>query len=244
MPPPHVSRAQASAVRARSARFASIGSLVVALGGLGGACSDPTPSPPTPPPPTGECGVPYLGDRNAPMELQVRALKADGTDVPLTDGSDLALIFPPQGGRVAFVGVRATNLDPCAVQLLGALRDPRSKQVRVDARTVNLQRAADGYGVTGTGNTDVTSDVAIAAYSNVPVCPNQWSDESVFDAEYELEVKVTDHAGKRGGATIRVIPRCAEPARAAQCRCLCKKGYVLGEACGEDAGVLEGGSGG
>ncbi len=213
------------------------------FGAVASGCTDPPgPAPPTPPPT--ECGVPYLGDLDAPIALEVRALKADGSDVPLTEGSELALVFPPQGGRVAFVGVRAKNLDPCAVQLLGALRDPRSKQVRVDARTVNLIRTADGYGVSGTGNTDVTSDVAIAAYSNVPICPNQWSDESVFEAEYEVEVRVTDRAGKKAGATVRVRPRCAEPAREAQCKCLCKKGYVLGEACGEDAGVLDGGSGG
>lgn len=197
----------------------------------------------TAPPPIGECGLPFLGDPAKPMEIEIRALTATGADVAMKNGSDLALVFPPQGGRVSFVGIRAMNVDPCGVRLLGAVRDPRSQQVRIDGRTVNLQRAADGYGVTGLGNTDVTSDVAIAAYSNVPLCPNQWSDESIFDHEYELEVVVTDKGGRRGGAKITVTPRCSEPEREPQCKCFCKKGYVLGEPCGEDAGiVLEAGS--
>lgn len=225
------------------ARVAIVVTLLAAFSasvtGFVSGCSDPVPTPP-PAPPT-ECGVPYVGDPNAPIELEIRALKADGSDVAVTEGSDLALIFPPQGGRVAFIGVRAKNLNPCGMQLLGAIRDPRSKQVRIDARTVNLQLTADGYGVTGTGNTDVSSDVAIAAYSNVPVCPNQWSAEATEGTDYEIEVKVTDVAGKKAGAKVRVIPRCAEPSREPQCKCLCKKGYVLGEACGEDAGIVEAG---
>ncbi len=176
------------------------------------------------------------------MEVEIRALRADGADVPMKDGAELPLLFPPQGGRVSFVGVRVKNIDPCGVRLLGAVRDIKSRQVRIDGRTVNLQRDREGYGVTGLGNTDVTSDVAIAAYSNVPLCPNQWAEESIFDAEYELEVVVTDRSGKKGGAKIKVIPKCAEPMREAQCKCLCKKGYVLGEACGEDAGILDGGA--
>jgi hypothetical protein len=67
----------------------------------------------------------------------------------------------------------------------------------------------------------------------------------VFDHTFELEVDVTDHGGRHANAKVLVTPRCAEPAREAQCKCLCKKGYVLGEACGEDAGApLEGGNGG
>jgi len=177
------------------------------------------------------------------MEIEVRALTASGADVAMTNGSDLALVFPPQGGRVAFVGIRARNLDPCAVRLLGALRDPKTKQVRIDGRTVNLQRTEDGYGVTGKGTTDVTSESAIAAYSNVPLCPNQWAEEAVFDNEYELEVAVTDKGGRQGSAKVTVVPRCSEPEREVQCKCLCKKGYVLGESCGEDAGALDAGSG-
>ncbi|MBC7052244.1 hypothetical protein G6O46_24860, partial [Salmonella enterica subsp. enterica serovar Enteritidis] len=104
------------------------------------------------------------------------------TDVPLNDGDDLAIVFPPQGGRVAFVGVRAINLDGCGVQVTGALRDLGSRQVRVDGRTVNLRKEADGWGTTGQGTTTNLEDsAAIGDYSNVPLCPNQWAEVDVFD---------------------------------------------------------------
>lgn len=189
------------------------------------------------PPPS--CPTGYLGDPSKDAILELRALKADGTDVPLHDGDDLAVIFPPQGGRVAFVGVRVTNIDGCGVQITGALRDPTSKQVRVDGRTVNLRREDDGWGTTGRGvSTDIEDSQAIGDYSNVPLCPNQWASQDVFDRPFEVEVIVQDRSKKKVSAKMTVTPRCAEPgAKETACRCLCKEGYVLGESCGEDAGA-------
>ncbi len=188
------------------------------------------------------CATGYLGEPEAPLAIELRALRSDGTDVPLASGDDLAVLFPPQGGRVAFVGVRANNLDGCGVQVVGALRDPLSKQLRLDGRTVNLRREADGWGTTGRGTaTNIEDSAEIGDYSNVPLCPNQWADQDVFDRTFELEVLVTDRRGKTASTKIQVVPRCAEPgAKETACRCLCRNGYVLGESCGEDAGV-EGG---
>ena len=91
-------------------------------------------------------------------------MRTDGSDVPIADGDDLAILFPPQGGRVAFVGVRALNVDGCAVQVTGALRDLGSRQIRLDGRTVNLTKLADGWGTTGTGvTTNIEDSAAIAA---------------------------------------------------------------------------------
>ncbi len=192
---------------------------------------------------TSVCPTGYLGDLAAPAEIELRALRADGTDVPIVTGDDLAVIFPPQGGRVAFVGVRAKNVDGCGMQVIGALRDPLSKQIRLDGRTVNLRREEDGWGATGKGiSTDLASADDIGNYSNIPLCPNQWADQDVFDQTFELEVQIQDRRGKKASAKIDVVPRCAEPGtKLTSCRCLCKKGYVLGESCGEDAGV-DGGS--
>jgi hypothetical protein len=185
------------------------------------------------------CPAGFLGDPELPPEIELRALRADGSDVPLADGDELAVLFPPQGGRVAFVGVRARNVDGCAIQVLGALRDPSTKQLRLDGRTVNLQREPDGWGTTGRGTTANIEDATeIGDYSNIPLCPNQWADRDVFDQEFELEVVVTDRRKKTAMKKIHVIPRCAEPGeKESSCRCLCRKGYVLGETCGEDAGV-------
>lgn len=185
------------------------------------------------------CPAGYLGDVDAPIQMELRALKADGTDVPLNDGDDLAVIFPPQGGRVAFVGVRATNLDGCAVQITGALRDPSTQQVRLDGRTVNLKRQDDGYGVAGMGTgSNIADSAEIGDYSNVPLCPNQWASKDIYDQPFELELLVTDRNRKTMSKKITVTPRCAEPGeKETACRCLCRNGYVLGEACGEDAGI-------
>ena len=185
------------------------------------------------------CSTGYLGDPSADPIVELRALRADGSDVPLNDGDDLAVIFPPQGGRVAFVGVRALNFDGCGMQIVGALRDPATRQVRLDGRTVNLRRQPDGWGVTGRGtSTNIADSAEIGDYSNIPLCPNQWAARDLYDQSFELEFVVTDRLKKSVTKKINVVPRCAEPGdKEVSCRCLCRNGYVLGERCGEDAGV-------
>ncbi len=183
------------------------------------------------------CGAPYLGDPSKSIELEIHALLSDGlTDAPLAEGGDLALVFPPQGGRVAFVGARATNLDPCGVQLKGALRDLGNQSPRVDARTVNLNPTGDGWGTTAPATPSVSA--ALASYSNVSACPNQWASTDVFDHEFQLEVTLTDRRKRTMTKTIKVTPRCNEAVRVVECKCLCKVNYVLGEACG---GLPDGG---
>jgi len=191
------------------------------------------------------CATGFLGDPNAAPEIELRALTATGEDVPLTEGGELAIIFPPQGGRVAFLGVRARNVDGCGLKIIGALRDPVSKGVTLDGRTVNLAREADGWGTTGRGAniTNIDDSQAIGDYSNVPLCPNSWAKQDVFDEPFEVEVQITDRLKRAATKKVTVTPRCAEPgARETSCRCLCKAGYVLGESCGEDAGAPEGGT--
>lgn len=195
---------------------------------------------------SGTCPTGFLGDPAREPTLELRALRADGTDVALGDGDDLAIVLPPQGGRVAFLGVRATNVDGCAMQIVGALRDPLSQRVMIDGRTVNLTREGDGWGTTGRGATltNIEDSQAIGDYSNVPLCPNSWADQDVFDRPFEVEVKITDRQKRTASKKLRVTPRCAEPGpKETACRCLCKRGYVLGETCGEDAGASDGGSG-
>ena len=194
------------------------------------------------PPATVEtCETGILGDPSQPIRMEIRTLTAQGVDAPLADGRDLALIFPPQGGRVSFVGVRATNLDGCAVQLTAALRDRSTGQLQLDGRTQNLQRDPDGWGTSGRGTTTNLEDAtALGNYSNIPICPNQWASTDIFDHELELIVKVQDRNKRSATQTIVVTPRCAEPgAKKSACRCICKLGYKLGEDCGEavDAGA-------
>jgi hypothetical protein len=194
------------------------------------------------PVPPSTCATGFLGDPSKDPIVEVRAIRADGSDVPLKDGDDLALIFPPQGGRVAFVGVRATNLDGCGVQLTAALHDPVSNKAQPDGRTLNLTREpSSDWGTTGSGvSTDIASSDAIAQYSNVPLCPNQWASQDVYDQTFELEVLVVDSRKKQADVKMHVVPRCAETGpKETACRCLCKNGYS-GQPCGEDAGVDSG----
>ena len=190
---------------------------------LVGAPISLTGCPPDDPTPPVACTLAFLGDKSKPVQLEITARDVAGHSAPVKDGGDVAVVFPPQGGRVIFVGARVTNVDPCGAKLSGALRDLATGQVRVDIRTVNLVPTSDGFGG--------TLDVDISTFSNIPVCPNQWASDDVFDKPYELEVTVTDKTGRRGTQKVKVIPRCAEPDRATECRCICRKGYILGSAC-------------
>lgn len=169
------------------------------------------------------CTRPFIGDAAKDLELEIIALGADYTSTPVAEGDSVALIFPPQGGRVIFAGVRARNVDPCNAQLTGAVRDLETKQIRVDSRTINLEATDDGWGR--------SADSDIASFANVPMCPNSWSKPNIYGTTYELEVTLTDRAKRKMTKTVNVIPACAEPENAAECACICKGGYILGEMC-------------
>ena len=208
------------------------------------ACSpSPGPAAPDAGPDAGPHGCPYgfLGDASMQPALEVIALDTSGdlsplTSSPVKDGGTIALLLPPQGGRVIFAGVRATNLDACGVQLDGALRDETTKQVRLDQRTINLVPSGDGW---GQSNTDDPS-----TFANVPVCPNEWSKTNLYGTEYQLEMSVTDKNGRTASLALEVTPTCAEPQNLAQCLCICQGGYVLGQSCAPDGGADGGADGG
>lgn len=180
------------------------------------------------PPPTTDGGGP-------PAEIALTVLRDYSTEVPLADGDDVNMLFPPQGGRVIFVGFRARGFKGCPLQLTGAIRDPHTKQVRIDARTVTLHDAGDGFGTPGGIAAGGTAD--ISAYANIPVCPNQWASADLFDQPFVLEANVQDCDGKTASKTIHVTPRCVDSqgSPATDCRCICAHGYVLGQQCAFDA---------
>lgn len=182
------------------------------------------------------CTTGFVGDMAEDPEIVITALGAGTTATPVMDGDTVPLIFPPQGGRVIFAGARAKNLDACGVTLTGALRDPTTKQVRLDARTVNLTPASDGW--VETDPTDYSS------FSNIPVCPNQWSETDIYGTTYELEITLADRNGRSVTKRLNVTPVCAEPDRIAECLCICKGGYVLGEMCTDADAGADAGDGG
>jgi hypothetical protein len=122
------------------------------------------------------------------------------------------------------VGVLATNLDACGVQLSAALRDVATKQVTIDARTLALEPKGDGWG--GSADEDISS------FANIGSCPNQWASIDVFDHEFELTVSLTEASGRSVSRALHVVPYCAEPENVAACECLCKAGYTDQDGCG------------
>jgi hypothetical protein len=176
------------------------------------------------------CAAGFLGDGGAPA-IELEVLQSDGTVVPVVQGDTVPLEFPPQGGQVIFVGIRATNVESCALQLTGALRDLATQEVRVDSRTIDLLPTGDGWGVSG-----MSGMASAANFANVPVCPNEWSSTNIYGNVYGLEVTAQDTKGHTVTQKIHVTPQCSEPGLTEECLCECQAGYVLGQACSVDAG--------
>jgi len=201
--------------------------LLLVLLALAPACSEPAEPSEDAGPPVGGCKLPYIGDKNKDLEMDVIAI-GPGTLDRITEGSDITLMLPPQGGRVVFAGVRAKNVNPCGVRLGGALRDTASQQVRIDNRIINLQPQEDG--------TARSNPNDIFNFANIAACPNQWSDRDLYDQPYELTISLTDKDEKHLTKVLHVTPRCNEPGVEAECLCQCQGDYILGMSC-SDAGA-------
>jgi hypothetical protein len=202
---------------------------------LGNACSSPDP-PVADAGPDG-CTLGFLGDPAGAPEMELVALGPDGKVETIADGASVPLMFPPQGGRVVFAGVRVRNVNACQARLAGALRDLSTQAVRIDNRTVNLTPESGGWG--GSVGTDIST------FANIAACPNQWASQDIYDHEFELVVTLTDKDKRKVTRTVRVTPRCSEPGREAECLCMCRLGYKLGEPCAPaDGGAGGGGAGG
>ena len=205
---------------------------VVSLVSLVAGCGHPDPSTPTSDAGSGtdsspSCALGFLGTAGQPVQLELVVRTVDLKTVPITDGARIPLILPPQGGRVVFVGARATNLSACGLTLTGSIKDATTGQVRVDARTINLDPTGDGWGA--------STEKDIATFSNIPLCPNQWASTDVMEHPFDVTITLKDPAGNTATKTVSVVPFCGEPEFAAECLCECQKGYVLGQTCG-DAG--------
>ena len=117
-----------------------------------------------------------------------------------------------------------------------SLRDPTNNQVRFDARTANLVIDGD-WGTTRPGEFSV--------YANIPSSHNQWSDLSLFEDEYILEVRVKDREDRVAEASYTVRPQCTELSQArppgpdvlAECLCICRAGYMIGDTCQGEGGA-------
>lgn len=201
----------------------------LAAGAAASGCSLEPMEAPAPDAGSSPCQYNFVGDPKLDPELVITARGADGVAAEVEEGGVIPLILPPQGGRVVFVGVRATNVNACGARITGVLRDPATKKIVVDARKVNLKPTPDGR--VGSADTDTST------FSNIPVCPNQWSTMDAYGAQYGLEMTIQDRDGRYAVKTLNVTLACGEPEHEEQCRCICKQGYILGEKCDEDGGT-------
>jgi hypothetical protein len=193
------------------------------------ACS-PAPAGQDPGQDADTCAAGFLGDRTGAADFEPLVLLADDSVAVVQDGGSVPLLFPPQGGRVLFVGVRATNVEGCALQLTGTLRDMASNRTSVDSRLIDLISTGDGWGASAMSGTPALSAV-IASFSNINACPNDWSTTDLYGHAYGLEVTIVDRNKKRLTKQLQVTPECGQPANMGECLCICKAGYVPGTPC-------------
>ncbi len=171
------------------------------------------------------CELGFLGDPAGEPQVLVRYVDQDlGTLVEVNDGDTMPISTPPQGGRVIFTAFRATNIVPCSVSVVATLADSAGTGERSDARTVNLAPQGDGWGESDPEN--------FGTVAHLPVCPNVWSTQDIFDKPYNLTVTLTDKEDRVAETTVSVLPGCLEGgALNDECHCICAAGYEVGSPC-------------
>lgn len=173
------------------------------------------------PPPPG-C---FTGDPALAPELTLVYQEPGGKLGPITDGTMVPLVVPPQGAEILVIGVRAVNIDGCPLTMSTSLIVPSSGAVAAfDRRPVTLQAADDGW-------LEPKNPTGLANFSNLPACPIAGLGQAVDGESYELSVQIEDLAGHKGQASATIVPTCDNAANPTMCQCLCAAGYVLGSHC-------------
>lgn len=172
---------------------------------------------------SGERTTAMFGDAASDPQITVLARQENGSTTDVGEGVTISLMEPPQGGRVMFIGVKAMNFGACGVRLEASLQDEATQQVQFDNRSFNLVPVEDGWGSSALAD--------LSTFSNIPLCPNNWSDSNIYDNTFLLTVTLTDLQDRQVTFTAHVTPTCMPGAEQAQCQCFCKTGYVLGQSC-------------
>jgi hypothetical protein len=174
-----------------------------------------------------------FGDQSKPIELHLVARDNNGGLLDITESSTVPLLLAPQGGYVAFVGVRATNLDGCGLQLSASIRDDActKKLLTLETRPVDLTAGANGLA-------EPESPVDLFNFANLASCPIAGLDRPVDGPIYLLHAAVMDHAGKMGEVQAHVTLSCMGDML---CECACSNHVQLGSRCSSppaDSGLL------
>jgi hypothetical protein len=168
----------------------------------------------------------FIGDPAQAPAIDMVTLDAAFAVHTAGDGSELALIRPPQGGKIVLVGARARNVCAGPIQVTGAVTDLcTGRVVGLESRTVLYVAAADG------GVADVKEPAQISSYANVAVCPNNVAARDLDGEPYRVTVTIQDKLGRVAEKVITATPVCAEPEDERECRCTCRAGYANGDTC-------------
>ena len=161
------------------------------------------------------CKNGFLGSPSATPTFSFLVRTSSGGSSAISENAPVPLLDAPQGGEVLFAGIRATNLDSCAVQLTAALRDETTNQViGLDGRPVNLIASSGGFGVPD-------DPQGLENWSNVPVCPSAAATRGILGTSYRLEIQLRDHAGRTASNSIHVVPFCGNSLTTGWCMSLC-----------------------
>jgi hypothetical protein len=176
----------------------------------------------------------FVGDENAAPEIEAVYLDENGQMQSMVDGQTVPLIFPPQGGKVLLVGVRARNLDGCPINITTALIDPCSGIAAAgpETRPLTLEPGADGWLVPPSLRTD--TPLGIEGYSNLASCPRANIDRDINGEPHQLQIVVEDKKGRTVQKTLAITPVCSEPEYLDQCLCECRSDYDQGADCNEE----------
>jgi hypothetical protein len=198
----------------------------VAVAACGGHPSDPDARPDAIP-----CTT--VGDLSQPVEMQVVHRTSSGVAAPLEDGATIALVNPPQGGKILLIGVRVKNVDLCNATVQVAMKDLVTGRVAgIERRPVAWRIAADGFAEPAQPN-------EISDYANVPVCPNANIAQDIDGNPWELEVRFYDKDSNPTEQTLTITPTCAEDFDPTLCMCECAMDF--GTACECEVPIGDGG---
>ena len=158
-----------------------------------------------------------IGDLHQAAALEIVHFDENYDEITTSDHARVPLRAALQGGWVAVLGARATNLDGCRVDLTSSFRDPDSTQImKVDRRPTTLDDAGDGWAIT---------PPALAA--ELQFCPHGPATRDLDDEPYEITVALADAYGHAATQSIVIVPVCSDPL----CTCQCARDYVVGSAC-------------
>jgi hypothetical protein len=169
-----------------------------------------------------------VGDLDEDPVVELVWSNGDGYQ-PLGEGDEVPMVVPGQGGRVLLLGVRAKNVDSCALQLSVSVHDQCTAEEGNDGRIVGRE----GRPVALRGRDDdwavpSENDDAFDVFANIPTCPNLASSRDFDGHPYFVRARVTDQTtGKAAEAEGLVTPTCDD----VYCACECDANRVLGDAC-------------